>query len=295
MNEVWPKLPYEEWKDTYVTLHMWTQIVGKIRLVSTPLINHWWNSALYVTSRGLTTSAMPHNDRSFQIDFDFIDHKLIIKDSDANIKTLLLAPRSVADFYAELMDALKTMDLPVQILAKPEEVPGGIPFAEDRVHASYDPEYANRCWRILLQVDRIFHEFRSRFIGKNSPVNFYWGSFDLAVTRFSGKRAPQRPGKITSEAYSHEVISAGWWPGSGPILEPAFYCYTAPAPAGLEAASVQPASAVYKKEMGMFLLMYDEVRAAQSPDKTLLDFLQSTYEAGAKLAGWDRASLERSA
>jgi len=295
MNEIWPSLPLEEWKDTYATLHMWTQIVGKIRLVKTPLINHWWNSTFYVTPRGLTTSAIPTDHRIFGIDFDFIDHKLIIQVSDGTTKSLPLSPRSVADFYSDLMVTLKSIGIEVTLHARPDEVPDPIPFAEDHVHASYDPEYANRFWRILVQLDKVFKKFRSKFIGKCSPVHFFWGSFDLAVSRFSGRRAPERPSAdaITREGYSHEVISAGFWPGSGTITSPAFYSYTAPAPEGLEYQRVRPESAFYNKEMSQFHLMYDEVRNAHSPEAAILEFLQSTYEAGANLAGWDRASLER--
>lgn len=294
-NEAWPSLPLEEWKDTYATLHMWTQIVGKVRLTLSPPVNHWWQVPLYVTARGLTTSAIPYRTRSFQIDFDFIDHQLLINTSAAETKTIALVPRSVADFYQELMATLRSLGIEVEIHAKPDEVQNPIPFAEDYEHASYDPEYANRFWRILVQADRVFTEFRSRFIGKCSPVHFFWGSFDLAVTRFSGRRAPEREGAdpITREAYSHEVISHGFWPGGGAIKGAAFYSYTAPAPAGLDKAVIRPREAFYSQEMSEFLLMYDDVRQADSPDTALMEFLQSTYEAGANLAKWDRASLER--
>ena len=295
MKELWPRLPYEEWKDTYATLHMWTQIVGKIRLVKTPLTNHWWNAVLYVTSRGLTTSPIPLDQGTFEIDFDLIDHKLIIRTSDGITKHMLLAPRSVADFYAELWRVLKSIGIDVTIHAIPDEVADRIPFAEDQVHASYNPEHANRAFRILVEVDKIFKEFRAGFIGKCSPVHFFWGSFDLAVTRFSGRRAPERPGAdaMTREAYSHEVISAGFWPGNAMMPVPSFYSYTAPAPPGLESEKVQPSTAYYNKEMGEFFLPYEDVRQAESPKTTLMDFLQTTYEAGAKLAGWDRSALER--
>jgi hypothetical protein len=292
--EAWPSLPLEEWKDTYATLHMWTQIVGKIRLVQSPPVNHWWQVPLYVTSRGLTTSPIPYEARTFQIDFDFIDHRLLINTSDGVTKTLTLEPRSVADFYRELMATLRALQIEVRIRATPDEVQNPIPFAEDREHASYDPEYANRFWRILVQANRVFEEFRARFIGKCSPVHFFWGSFDLAVTRFSGRPAPERVGadQITREAYSHEVISHGFWPGGGAV-GPAFYSYTAPAPEGLDKASIRPREAFYSQEMSEFLFMYDEMRKAASPDAALMDFLQSTYEAGANLAKWERASLER--
>jgi len=289
----WPALPVREWQDTYATLHMWTQIVGKIRLTQTPLENHWWNSVLYVTSRGLTTSPIPYGIRTFQIDFDFIDHRLLVYTSDGAIKSLALEPRSVADFYRELMDTLKTLAIEVSIHAKPDEVAEPIPFAEDHNHASYDADYANRFWRILVQADRVFKLFRSRFIGKCSPVHFFWGSFDLAVTRFSGRRAPERPeaDAITREAYSHEVISHGFWPGGGAVESPLFYSYTAPAPAGLDKEPIHPGS--YSAEMSEFILPYDYIRQAESPDESLLEFMRSTYEAGARLANWDRAALER--
>jgi hypothetical protein len=289
----WPALPLKEWQDTYTTLHMWTQIVGKIRLTQTPLENHWWNSVLYVTSRGLATSPIPYGIRTFEIDFDFIDHRLLIQTSDGVIKTLALRPRSVADFYRELMDTLHSLQIEIQIHAKPDEVADPIPFAEDHKHASYDAEYANRLWRILVQADRVFKQFRARFIGKCSPVHFFWGSFDLAVTRFSGRRAAERPGAdaITREAYSHEVISHGFWPGGGAVDSPLFYSYTAPAPAGLENEPIHPG--FYSTEMSEYILPYDDFRKSASPDQTLLEFMQSTYEAGARLANWDRAALER--
>jgi hypothetical protein len=296
-----PPLPLDEWKDTYATLHMWTQIVGKIRLAQGPPINHWWGTTLYVTSRGLTTSPMPYAasgaaPRTFQIDFDFIDHNLQIRTSDGEIKTVRLEPRSVADFYRATMGALASAGIDVKIHTTPSEVPDPIPFPEDTVHAAYDPQFANRFWRILVQVDRVFNEFRSRFIGKSSPVHFFWGSFDLAVTRFSGRRAPERAGAdaITREAYSHEVISCGFWPGSGEIKSPAFYCYAAPEPLGFGESRVAPSAAFYSKQVSEFFLMYDDVRLSDSPDDTLLQFLQTTYEAGANLAKWDRAVLERS-
>ena len=294
-SEIWPSLPLKEWQDTYATLHMWTQIVGKIRLAQTPLVNHWWNTTLYLTSRGLTTSPVPYNTRTFQMDFDFLDHRLLINTSDGLTKSLALAPRSVADFYGDVLDTLGSLGIVVHIHAKPDEVAEPIPFAEDQKHASYDAEYANRFWRMLVQADRVFKQFRSRFIGKCSPVHFFWGSFDLAVTRFSGRKAPERPGAdaITREAYSHEVISHGLWPGGGAVESPMFYSYTAPAPAGLENASIEPNAAFYSTEMSEFFLPYDEVQKSDSPDESLLEFMQSTYEAGAKLAKWDRAALER--
>lgn len=290
-----PPLPLAEWKDTCETLHMWTQIVGHVRMSLTPLVNHWWNVALYVTARGLTTSPIPYGDGVFQIDFDFIDHRLVIRHSDGRTRTLALAPRAVADFHADVLGTLAELGITVRFHGKPDEVPDPVPFAEDRRHAAYDAEHAHRFWRILVWTDTVFKEFRARFVGKCSPVHFFWGSFDHAVSRFSGRPAPVKPGAdpITREGYSHEVISAGFWPGSGPITAPAFYSYTAPAPPGLDGARVAPAAASWNKDLGEFLLMYDDVRTASSPRETLLEFLQSTYEAGATLAGWDRAALER--
>ncbi len=303
-NEAWPALPLDEWQDTYVTLHMWTQVVGKIRMALTPLVNHWWNVPLYVTARGLTTSAMAYRDRTFQIDFDFIDHQLLIQCHDGATETLRLAPRSVADFYGEVMRRLARLDIEVKIWPMPVEVPDPIRFDQDHEHASYTAEYANRCWRILAQTANVFTEFRSRFIGKCSPVHFFWGSFDLAVTRFSGRRAPEREGAdaVTREAYSHEVISHGFWPGvrkgstgeaEGMIHAPAFYAYAAPEPAGLSAAPVRPPQAFYSTAMKEFFLLYDDVRGGDAPEAALMAFLESTYDAAADLANWDRAALER--
>ncbi len=295
VHDAWPALPLDAWRDTYATLHLWTQIVGKVCLALSPPVNHWWQVTLYVTPRGLTTGPIPYGTRSFAVSFDFIDHNLHIQTSDGTSKTLGLFPRSVAAFYHEFMAALRALHIDVTINALPQEIPNPIPCDEDDLHASYDPEYAERCWRILVQADRVFNLFRARFIGKCSPVHFFWGSFDLAVTRFSGRRAPERPGadRMTREAYSHEVISVGFWPGSGPVQEAAFYAYAAPAPPGLDRAVIRPASAWYSTEMGEFLLRYDDVRRADDPDAVLLDFLQSTYAAAADLAGWDRAALER--
>jgi Family of unknown function (DUF5996) len=296
MNEqLWPALPLAEWQDTYATLHMWTQVVGKIRLAQTPLVNHWWNVPLYVTARGLTTSAMPYGARTFEIEFDFIAHELLIKCDDGATETIALVPRSVADFYRAVMRALGALGIEIKIWTTPVEVPDPVPFEQDTQHAAYDPEYANRFWRILVQADRVFTEFRARFIGKCSPVHFFWGSFDLAVTRFSGRRAPARPGAdvITREAYSHEVISHGFWPGGAAFPQSAFYSYTAPEPAGLKDEPVRPGGAYYSAEMKEFLLPYEDVRRAAAPDEALLDFLQSTYEAGAKRADWNRTELEQ--
>jgi hypothetical protein len=293
--EAWPALSPEPWQPTYDTLHMWTQIVGKIRKTLTPLVNHWWNVPLYVTARGLTTSPIPYAARTFEIHFDFIDHKLRIETCEGLTKQLDLRPRSVADFYQELTQSLHSLDIEAKIHATPDEVANPIPFAEDTSHKSYDPESAHTFWRILVTVDPIFKEFRGRFIGKCSPVHFFWGSFDLAVTRFSGRRAPARPGAdaVTREAYSHEVISAGFWPGGGDIKGPAFYVYAAPEPPGYKTVRIQPEAAFYHNGMSEFFLMYDDVRRAESPKATLLDFLQSTYATAADLAKWDRVALER--
>ncbi len=296
---MWPILKFAEWQDTLATLHMWTQVVGKIRLAQTPLVNHWWNVPLYVSSSGLTTSAMSYRDgRVFEIEFDFIEHKLRITCSDGAEKTLELRPQSVADFYQELMATLRALGIDVEIWTMPVEVPNPIRFTEDHEHKSYDAEYAHRFWEALVAMNEVFQEFRARFIGKCSPVHFFWGSFDMAVTRFSGRRAPEREGAdlITREAYSHEVISHGWWPGSKD-MEAAFYSYTAPEPEGLSQTIAQgkiaPPQTFYNNEMKEFFLLYDDVRSATSPEQALMDFCQTTYEAGANLAKWDRASLER--
>ena len=296
MTNAWPSLPLEEWKDTCATLHMWTQIVGKVRLEQTPLLNHWWNVPLYVSARGLTTTAMPYGDTFFEMEFDFVDHMLEITCSHGTSTAVALEPKSVATFYAETMAALRGLGLEVHIWKMPVEIPDPIPFDQDHQHASYDPEYVNKFWQILRSSERVMQEFRSRFIGKCSPVHFFWGSFDLAVTRFSGRPAPLRPDAdvITREAYSHEVISHGWWPGQGPLGKPAFYSYTAPAPEGLGEAKLRPEQAFYSKDLSEFLLFYDDVRTAPNPDAALMDFMQTTYEAGANLANWDRSSLERS-
>ena len=298
MSETWPELKFSEWQETLATLHMWTQVVGKIRLKQTPLVNHWWNVPLYVSARGLTTSAMPYEDRIFEIEFDFIDHQLLIKCSDGSTTTLALRPQSVADFYAEVMSTLRSLDMEVKIWTMPVEVPNPVRFTDDHEHKSYDAQYANRFWRALVAMDEVLKEFRARFIGKVSPVHFFWGSFDMAVTRFSGKPAPPRENAdvITREAYSHEVISHGWWPGNKD-MEAAFYSYTTPEPASLADTVTQgqilPAQTFYNSEMKEFFLMYDDVRQSASPEQAMMDFCQTTYEAGANLAGWDRAALER--
>ena len=293
-GELWPALPYDGWKDTYATLHMWTQVIGKIALAQAPAINHSWAVAFDVTSRGLTTKTLPHDKRSFRISFDFIDHQLVIEPSDAGRRSIALEPRTVADFYREMMTTLRDMSLPVQIWPMPVEIPDPIRLDQDTVHRSYDPIAANRCWQILVQVQRVLTGCRSEFVGKCSPVHFFWGSFDLAVTRFSGRLAPPREGPaFMRDAYSHEVISHGFWPGSGLVLEPAFYAYAVPEPAGFKEARVEPEGAFYHREMGEFILPYEAVRTAPSPDAALARFLDTTYEQGATLGGWDRAALER--
>jgi hypothetical protein len=293
--QCWPSLPLASWEDTRATLHMWTQIVGKLRLALTPLVNHWWNVPLYVSARGLTTSSMSYEKMVFELEFDFVDHQLVLKKSDGPVKKLALAPRSVADFYNGFMNMLRSEGITVQIWRMPVEIPNPIPFDQDQVHKSYDPEAVRKFWRILASADAVLLDFRSRFIGKSSPVHFFWGSFDLAVTRFSGRRAPERPGadRITKEAYSHEVSSVGWWPGSGDVKEPAFYSYASPEPEGFKEYRALPEAAAYRKDLGEFLLPYEAVRNDPSPTKALLDFCQSTYEAAAILGKWDRVALEK--
>ncbi len=288
--ECWPALSLDSWKDTYATLHMWTQIVGKVRLRLTPLVNHWWNVPFYVTARGLTTSRIPYGERAFELRFDFVGHQLVLETSDGMLKTMALQPRSVTDFYQEFLKMLSSAGIEIKIWRMPVEIPNPIPFDEDRVHASYDAASVERFWRILLSVDAVFTQFRSRFLGKSSPVHFFWGSFDLAVSRFSGRRAPERPGAdaITREAYSHEVSSVGFWPGSGDVKEAAFYSYIVPEPQGFKEAKARPDAAYYNTQVGEFLMMYEDVRKAPSPTTSLLDFCQSTYEAGARLGNWDR-------
>jgi hypothetical protein len=299
--EKWPSLPLEAWSETFATLHMWLQIAGKIRLVQSPWINHAWHAAFYVTARGLTTSPIPHDAGTFQIDFDFVDHRLIVRSSSGAAGVLPLEPQSVAAFYKRLMAEMERLGLSVKIYPRPNEIEDPIRFDQDETHRAYDAEYAQRFWRILVQADRVFKEFRTRFIGKCSPVHLFWGAADLAVTRFSGRPAPRHPGGIpnlpdwvTREAYSHEVSSCGFWPGGGALPYPVFYSYAYPAPAGFAEASVRPDAAFFSKDFGEFVLPYDSVRQAESPDAVLLDFLQSTYEAAADLAQWDRAALERS-
>ncbi|MGH7565590.1 MAG: DUF5996 family protein [Gemmatimonadota bacterium] len=298
-DEAWPSLPLEQWQDTYATLHMWTQVVGKIRLVQTPLVNHWWNVTLYVTPRGLTTGTMPHGTDAFRIDFDFVDHRLEIGTSRGGTFSTALEPRTVADFHAAVMGGLEELGMPIDIWTKPMEVEIAIPFEKDLEHAAYDPDAAHRLWRILVQCDRVFGDFRSRFLGKCSPAHFFWGAFDMAVTRFSGRTAPDHPGApfiprwVAQEAYSHECSSCGFWPGGGPVPEPVFYAYAYPEPAGYRAWSVAPEAAYYSADMSEYLLPYEAVRRAKNPDAVLRAFLQSTYDAAAELGNWDRAALER--
>ena len=294
-NDVLPALPYDSWKDTLATLHMWAQIVGKVRLTLCPLVNHWWNVSFYVSGRGLSTLLMPYENRGVEIHFDFVGHKLVIETSDGRTKVIELKPQSVADFYHKFMSALDELGLRVKIWPVPVELADPIPFERDHSHASYDAEAVHRFWLILVWVDTVFKEFRTRFIGKVSPVHFWWGSFDHAVTRFSGRPAPERAGadRITREAYSHEVSSAGFWSGGGDIAGPAFYSYAAPEPEGFAVQPVGPAAAFYHPQMKEFILMYDDVRAAASPKAALMEFLQTTYDAAATLAKWDRKSLER--
>ena len=298
-SNVWPALPFAEWKDTAITLHMWTQIVGKIRLTLTPWTNHSWHVTLYVTSRGLTTSPIPHGVCTFEIQFDFINHQLLVDKSDGARRKLELKPQSVADFYRTLMRTLEDLDLPVTINTMPNEIENPVPLDQDEEHHSYDPEYANRFWRVLVQSDRVFKEFRSRFCGKCSPVHFFWGSFDLAVTRFSGRPAPPHPGgvphlpdAITREAYSQEVSSLGFWPGNAAIPTPVFYSYAYPEPPGFAGAKVQPPEVYYESKLREFILPYDAVRTDEKPDEVLLDFAQSAYDAASKLGRWDRDALE---
>ena len=298
-SNVWPALPFAEWKDTAITLHMWTQIVGKIRLTLTPWTNHSWHVTLYVTSRGLTTSPIPHSVCTFEIQFDFINHQLLVDKSDGARRKLELKPQSVADFYRTLMRTLEDLDLPVTINTMPNEIENPVPLDQDEEHHSYDPEYANRFWRVLVQSDRVFKEFRSRFCGKCSPVHFFWGSFDLAVTRFSGRPAPLHPGgvphlpdAVTREAYSQEVSSLGFWPGNAAMPTPVFYSYAYPEPPGFAGAKVQPPEVYYESKLREYILPYDAVRTAEKSDEVLLDFAQSAYDAASKLGKWDRDALE---
>jgi Family of unknown function (DUF5996) len=296
----WPDLPLAEWADTCATLHLWTQVVGKIRLAHAPMINHWWQVPLYVTCRGLTTSPIPYGGESFQIDFDFIDHTLILQTSRGEIETIALGPRTVADFHEEVMGRLRGLGLETRIWTMPVEIPDAIPFEKDRVHASYDPDYVHRFWRILVQVDRLLTRFRSQFLGKVSPVHFFWGSFDMAVTRFSGRAAPRLVSKspnlgawVMEEAYSHEVSSCGFWPGNGGFGKAAFYSYAYPEPPDFPSAPMSLDATYYDRSLGQFILPYDAIRQAKSPDDDLMHYLRSTYEAASTLGQWDRAALER--
>jgi hypothetical protein len=296
----WPALSYDELRDTQATLHRWLQIVGKIRLVQTPWVNHSWHVPLYLTARGLTTTPIAYGSRIFEIELDFIAHQLRIQTLEGRTETLRLEPRAVADFYRELFARLESLGLEINIRTMPNEIPNATPLDQDREHSAYDPEQAGRLWRALAQADRVFKAFRARFIGKCSPVHFFWGSFDLAVTRFSGRRAPPHPGGVPNlpdwvarEAYSHEVSSAGFWPGGDAMPSPVFYAYAYPEPAGFKSAPLRAAAARYDATLGEFILPYEEVRRSPSPDATLLEFLQASYEAAADLAGWDRAALER--
>jgi len=293
--ECWPSLPLESWEPTRATLHMWTQIVGKVRLALTPLVNHWWNVPLYVSPRGLTTSPMPYRDLLIEIEFDFVSHELVLRKSDGKSASITLAPKSVADFYGEFIAMLRSQGIDTKIWKMPVEIPDPIPFDQDKTHASYDSAVVHKFWRILASSSDVFHDFRALFIGKSSPVHFFWGSFDLAVGRFSGRRAPARPGadKITQEAYSHEVSAVGFWCGSGNVKEPSYYSYSSPEPAGFSDYHVAPAAASYRKDMGEFILPYEAVRTAHEPAAALFDFCQTTYEAAAINAKWDRAELER--
>lgn len=292
--ESWPSLPLASWQETCETLHMWTQIVGKVRLELMPPVNHWWHVPLYVNSRGLTTGAIPYGGSVFELQFDFVNHQLALRTASGSEHLLPLVPRSVAEFYREFMKMMSVAGVEVKIWRLPVEIPNPIPFDEDEKHAAYDRHAVEKFWRILLSVQTVFHQFRSGFIGKCSPVHFFWGSFDLAVTRFSGRRAPERPGAdaITREAYSHEVSSVGFWPGAG-LGDPAFYSYAAPESEGFSAAAVSPTATHYDPQLREFILMYDDVRSAFSPSATLREFCESTYRAAATLGRWDRGTLER--
>jgi hypothetical protein len=300
-NDAWPALAYADWQDTCGTLHLWTQVVGKVKLALAPLANHWWGIVLMVNARGLTTGPMPYHDRALQIDFDFCAHELILRTSDAREQHIALAPMPVADFYAQVMARLAALDVTLSIWTMPVEIAGAIPFEQDRTHANYDAAAAQTFWRQLVQVDRVFNVFRARYLGKVSPSHFFWGSFDLALTRFTGRLAPplttsKAPNVglwVMQEAYSHECSSVGFWPGNGGYGRASFYSYAYPEPDGFAKAPVRPAGAAYNSDVGQFLLDYDAVRTAKSPDDVLLDFMQSTYDAAANRGGWDRKALER--
>ena len=304
MSTAWPELPLESWRDTRDTLHRWTQIVGKTQLALAPMQNHWWQVVLYVTDRGLTTSPIPYKGRTFDVSFDFVEHKLVALTSDGDLRTLPLAPRAVADFYLEYLDMLRSLDIDVRIFPVPMEMADALPFPTDRTNASYDPDAAHRFWQVLINADRLLKKFRARFLGKSSPSHFWWGGCDIACTRFSGRPAPRYAGHVPNcpdyvmlEGYSHECISAGWWPGmaGGPVSDAAFYAYSYPEPPGCDTAPIRPDGAYYHTEMREWILPYDAVRSAADPDRAVLDFLESTYAAAADRAKWDRAALERSA
>jgi Family of unknown function (DUF5996) len=295
-DAIWPSLPLEQWRATRDTLHMWLQMVGKTRLALAPRQNHWWHVALYLTSRGLTTTPIPYGTRTFQVDFDFIDHRLVLEASDGATRQLPLRPRAVADFYRDYLSTLDALGIRVKLWPVPSEAEHSIPFTEDRTHASYEPAHAHRFFRVLLQADRILKRFAGRFLGKSSPVHFFWGAFDLALTRFSGRRAPEHKDTewwVIREANSHEEFSVGFWPGSGSVAEPAFYAYARPEPPGLAATPISPAGAYYHRELSDFILPYAAVRGTASPDTAVLEFCQTAYESAATLARWDRAALDR--
>jgi Family of unknown function (DUF5996) len=296
MTDAWPPLELDTWRDTLATLHMWTQVAGKVALARTPRANHFWNIAMVLTARGLSTHTLTHGSRAFTILFDFVGHTVVIHTSDGRSASIAMEPKTVADFYREMMDALARLDLGTRIWTTPVEIPNPIPFERDTTHRSYDRNAAARFWQAMTDMRPVFESFRWRFIGKSSPVHFFWGSFDLASTRFSGRRAPERPGAdaVTRESYSHEVISHGFWPGGPAVPEPVFYAYAAPEPAGFSDATVRPPAASYNQELKEFLLPYDAVRRSPSPSAALTAFLESTYEAGANAAGWNRQELERS-
>ncbi len=294
--ELWPTLPLAEWQETHDTLHMWMQMVGKTRLALAPKQNHWWHVPLYVSARGLTTTPIPYGARAFEVELDFIDHRLRVETSEGATRAVALRPQAVADFYREYLSALAGLGIAVRLWPVPVEVERAIPFLDDRLHASYDPAHAHRFFQVLSHADRITKRFQGRFLGKSSPVHFFWGAFDLALTRFSGRRAPEPAASewsVLREANSHEEISVGFWPGSATVAEPAFYAYARPEPAGLASMSIRPPAAFYSPELADFILPYEAVRSAPSPDDTVLDFYQGAYDAAADLAHWDRAALDR--
>ena len=294
---IWPSLPLAEWRDTHDTLHMWMQIVGKTRLALAPKENHWWHVALYVSARGLSTSPMPYRSSTFEAEFDFIEHRLVVKTSDGRIREMALRPQAVADFYRQYMGVLDDLGIAVKLWPVPAEVDDPTPFLEDRRHASYDADHAQRFFRMLLQADRVTKRFKGRFLGKSSPVHFFWGALDLALTRFSGRRDEHKPteGAMLREANSHEEISVGFWPGSGSVPEPAFYAYARPEPPGLAGTAARPKAAYYSRDLADFILPWEAVRSSASPDDMVLDFYQSVYDAAADLARWDRTALDRPA